>query len=273
MIVTYISKSIDTNRLTKYAEKLMDRFNWGEVFKGRNQDIILVPKDYPNSITNVAFCLSVSRKAIVQVDDKIDRYDAELALAIEHSDIEEVELDYNEYSNIDEYKRIFKDLLVTKGKRNRDNEDFSTVAIVKSFIGKGVGTIVIGFNKNKIEKGQTLYLYPSGKPVLVRGIQLMDVDVKEVEDNNYIGLALGNAREEEAKGALLSTNDLREHNYTINKDPLFKDALENLVFIKRGIKIIEKDNKLLTPLFKNIHIVAPSLNPGKNRIVGEALLV
>jgi hypothetical protein len=93
MITAYVGKEIDKDRLTKYAEKLLDKYSWVSVYKGRNNDIVLVPENYPNSIANLINVLEVSQRAIFQLNNEIDALDAEIALAIESSHIRKSMLD------------------------------------------------------------------------------------------------------------------------------------------------------------------------------------
>ncbi|MCW1297534.1 MAG: hypothetical protein QXX36_01120 [Candidatus Rehaiarchaeum fermentans] len=273
MISTYISKSISKENLLKYAEKRLDQYNWGEVYKSREDGVILVPGDYPNSITNLVFCLSISDKAIVRVDKTIDKFDAEIALAIEYSSVKEVVLDKDEFSDLDNYFKFFKGLLVTSPKREISNENFSSFSIVKNFVGKGIGAIAIGFNTGKLMKGQTLYTYPELKQVMIKEIQLMDNSLNEVESHNYVGLALSNIKAEELGKALISTKDVVERKYDLIKSEYFKSSLTQLAFISNGIKLETRKENLFSPIFENIEVFSPSLDKNKNRIVGKAKLV
>lgn len=84
------------------------------------------------------------------------------------------------------------------------------VVIDHSFSVKGVGEVVLGVvRKGSVVKHQKLMLYPEGREIVVRSIQMQDVDVDVASCGSRVGLAIKGARAEEMpRGCVLAENDV-----------------------------------------------------------------
>jgi selenocysteine-specific translation elongation factor len=87
----------------------------------------------------------------------------------------------------------------------RDLTSLPVVVVDHSFSVKGVGEVILGFVKKGIlRKHDNLLLFPAKKEVVVRSIQMQDMDVDEAEAGSRVGLAIKGATAEEMKrGSLL----------------------------------------------------------------------
>ncbi len=82
----------------------------------------------------------------------------------------------------------------------RDTESPVVVTIDHAFSVKGVGEIMLGFvKKGTLKKHDKLVLYPTGKEVIVRSIQIQDKDFDSAEAGSRVGLAIKGVTTQEMK--------------------------------------------------------------------------
>ncbi len=90
----------------------------------------------------------------------------------------------------------------------RDAASPTVVSVDHSFSVKGVGEVILGFVKQgTVHRHDTLRLLPADKDVLVRSIQMQDMDFEEAAAGSRVGLLIKDATVEEMKrGSLLCAN-------------------------------------------------------------------
>jgi len=91
------------------------------------------------------------------------------------------------------------------------------VSIDHAFPVKGVGDICLGtINQGMVHRYDSLLLFPLDKPVVIRSLQVQDVDVAEAVAGSRIGCAIKGATWEEMKrGYILSTSGAVQTTNTI----------------------------------------------------------
>ncbi len=184
----------------------------------------LNPFKFPERIQPLLNASSVSKKAIISVDN-LDKNVGELLLAIDYSEIRQVGIISNEevYETL---KKITKGMDVTITFLQEDlgsienfisidlpeKDGSALVAVDQSFQVKGVGTVILGFvMQGEIKKHMNLKVYPSGKNVEIRSIQIMDIDYESAKPFSRVGLAVKNVEPEDvSRGTLLFEADEME---------------------------------------------------------------
>lgn len=82
------------------------------------------------------------------------------------------------------------------------------IVVDHSFSVKGVGEVVLGVvRKGVVSKHQKVVLYPEGRKIVVRSIQMQDVDVDEASCGSRVGLAIKGAKADEMpRGCVLGSD-------------------------------------------------------------------
>ena len=299
MVTTLLSSSSDiTEKLKKLVSKKIEETNNISVYQMKNKSFLLVVSDYPSSIVSLLRALSISDSAIFMLNNSISALDAELMLSLENSGISNCTVVYDEASDTASFDSLFAGTELVKSARVRidgtqdiqvpktDSTGIKYVSIDKHFLVKGIGSVMIGFVvSGQINKGDKMFLLPSLKEVIVKNIQLMDVDVPSASACSHAGLALNNATEKDMESnyaicgssetSKLITGELKISKF-YNRDVMsVKDAI-----IANGGEAfsgsIEKNggafnvrlNKPFIALKKKFVVADPSLPVGKNRIIG-----
>jgi selenocysteine-specific translation elongation factor len=97
-------------------------------------------------------------------------------------------------------------LAIAEPKRNPGRKK---LIIDHSFSVKSVGDVVLGNSLQGINKHEKLFLYPVGKEVFVRSIQVHDKEVESTKEGDRTGLCLKGAElEEMGRGAVLGTEGI-----------------------------------------------------------------
>jgi selenocysteine-specific translation elongation factor len=119
---------------------------------------------------------------------------------------------------------------------HRDLTASPVVVIDHSFSVRGVGEVILGFVKKGIlRRHDNLMLLPANKEVMVRSIQMQDIDVEEAAAGSRVGLAIKGATAEEMKrGSLLCTKDAATQASTIpllfTKNRFYTEAVREGLF-------------------------------------------
>ncbi len=134
------------------------------------------------------------------------------------------------------------------------------VLVDHSFQVKGVGTVVLGsVRQGVVRKYDKLFAYPSSKEVLVKSIQVNDVEVQEAGTGSRVGLALkGVSVEEVPRGTIITEQGavdvVDELKIKFEKNPFFKDEVPRNMMTSVGLQnvscVFEEDK-----LFFNKKIV------------------
>jgi selenocysteine-specific translation elongation factor len=128
---------------------------------------------------------------------------------------------------------------------HRDFTASPVVVVDHSFSVKGVGEVALGFiKKGIIRRHDTLMLLPADKEVMIRSIQMQDIDVEEATAGSRVGLAIKGATAEEMKrGSLLCTKDAATHGSTIplsfTKNRFYTEGIrEGLFHVTVGMQTV-----------------------------------
>ena len=207
---------------------------------------VLDPIKYPESIKPLLQCLHIADTYLFCVNSKVglDKHFAETILALDlwnDGDIERgiialTAADQGFDPAIEErVRKVIRTTRLAKTEiiRTSKNDSHSVVSLKEkmfalanktqrvrtdaplevwidaAFPVQGVGTVILGkIMAGHLQRGMTVKLMPSRKNVVVRSIQLNDVDEKEASAGSHIGLALKGISPEEAwRGSVLVDPD------------------------------------------------------------------
>ena len=262
-------------------------------------DILVYATDYPTSIKGLVKTLSICDYVIYSPSNTIGAIDAEIALAIEFSEVKNGVLLVSDQTDMSLIDKSFKSLKISTFKRVRAEDlgslrfDFSGekrnvgkyASIDKHFLVKGIGSVLIGFvMKGEISKNDKMHLLPSGKQVTVKSIQVMDEDVKTAKRGEHVGLALNNATEDDLADNY-GLSDSKEVYDKISGDievcKFYSRGIENIDLTSAfyseelSLKITKEDSKNVCtfnekiPVMESLLLMDSSLGKGKNRVVGR----
>ncbi len=291
------SKPIEEEKMKGVISKKLDLINNVQIALDKNDNLILYSVDFPKSLLSVLYILSVSDYVYFFVGSEINALDAELALCVENSGIEDGLVLKDDYSDINSFDKFFEKYKVGKfnksdisqisvEKTKQKERSFKYVSIDKHFIVKGIGSVIIGFViGQQIMKGEKLFLLPSLKQCSVKSIQIMDVDNDFAETGSHVGLALNNVSEQDLSNnyALSSINkvsDTLDVELTLSpfykEDPFSKQLSCSFLGEPLSINLLRDGNSVKAhfnrkiPEIKGTYLIAdPSLSVGRNRVVGK----
>ena len=269
----------------------------------KKNEIVVYPTDYPSSINSMLRVLSIADSVIFVLNEEISGQDAEIAVAIENSNINDGFVLVSDASDINSFSKFFADFKlgkfgqiksgdqIPKTPTHKTKPSFSYISIDKHFIVKGIGNVIIGFNLGaEIRKGDRLRLVPSLKEVTIKSIQLMDVDSQSAATGEHVGLALNNIAESDMENnyAVSSINEVSDSFQGVLRqspfckiDPLMSKGLAisflgknlNVNLEKSGENLKVKFNRPIVKLKESHLLVDSSLAVGKNRIVGRLEII
>jgi selenocysteine-specific translation elongation factor len=302
MIIALLSaKPIEEEKMKHIISKKLDIINNVQIALDKTGNLILYSIDFPKSLLSILYILSVSDYVYFFVGSEINALDAELALCVENSDIDEGLILKDDFSDITSFDRFFdkykigkfkkSDLISIAIERTKQKErDFKYVSIDKHFIVKGIGSVIIGFVLGQqIKKGEKLLLLPSLKQCSVKSIQIMDVDNDSAEADSHVGLALNNVSEQDlsnnyALSSINKVNDTIEIELTLSpfyKEDPFSKQLScsffgeplSLNLLKDGSTVKAHFNRKIAEIKGTYLLADPSLSIGRNRVVGRIKLL
>ena len=298
MIIALLSaKPIEEEKIKNIISKKLDIINNVQIALDKKGNLILYSVDFPKSLLSILYILSVSDYVYFFVGSEINALDAELALCVENSDIEDGLILKDDFSDVASFDRFFNKYKVGKFKKSDLNSiviekgkekerSFKYVSIDKHFIVKGIGSVIIGFVLGQqIKKGEKLLLMPSLKQCSIKSIQIMDVDSDSAETGSHVGLALNNVSEQDlsnnyALSSISKVNDTVEVELTLSpfyKEDPFSKQLScsffgeplSLNLLRDGSSVKAHFNRKIAEI-KGIYLLAdPSLSIGRNRVVGR----
>ena len=298
MIIALLSaKPIEEEKIKNIISKKLDMINNVQIALDKKGNLIHYSVDFPKSLLSILYILSVSDYVYFFVGSEINALDAELALCVENSDIEDGLILKDDFSDVASFDRFFDKYKVGKFKKSDLNSiviekgkekerSFKYVSIDKHFIVKGIGSVIIGFVLGQqIKKGEKLLLMPSLKQCSIKSIQIMDVDSDSAETGSHVGLALNNVSEQDlsnnyALSSISKVNDTVEVELTLSpfyKEDPFSKQLScsffgeplSLNLLRDGSSVKAHFNRKIAEI-KGIYLLAdPSLSIGRNRVVGR----
>ncbi|MCX8202516.1 MAG: hypothetical protein N3G74_01790 [Candidatus Micrarchaeota archaeon] len=197
----------------------------------------LVPTSYPDKLQSLTHCLAMADAAILVVK-KLDRELGEFIIALDLLGINKGLIIFDEYVEKDKFVNMVRGtvlesfIIVDKSpaevyprlaKMEIKKPEIEHVVIDAAFDVKSVGTVVLGVARGSVNVHDEFGIYPGGKKVTVRSIQVHDKDVKSAETGERVGLALkGVSVEEVERGHLFSKQEIKsakeiEGSFTKNK--------------------------------------------------------
>ena len=302
MIIALLSaKPIEEEKIKNIISKKLDIINNVQIALDKKGNLILYSVDFPKSLLSILYILSVSDYVYFFVGSEINALDAELALCVENSDIEDGLILKDDVSDVASFDRFFDKYKVGKFKKSDLNSiviekgkekerSFKYVSIDKHFIVKGIGSVIIGFVLGQqIKKWEKLLVLPSLKQCIIKSIQIMDVDSDSAETGSHVGLALNNVSEQDlsnnyALSSISKVNDTVEVELTLSpfyKEDPFSKQLScsffgeplSLNLLRDGSSVKAHFNRKIAEI-KGIYLLAdPSLSIGRNRVVGRIKLL
>ncbi|MDP8012657.1 MAG: EF-Tu/IF-2/RF-3 family GTPase [Nanoarchaeota archaeon] len=287
-------------RLNDLKSKLIESIEGMNVYLWKDKnEIILTAEDYPKTINTVLRILSISENAILYLNE-LSAYTAELAIALEYSDVKNKVIVYDDEEVLKKFREFFKKYKISQAGcinindkstyepiKHEEKEERTVMSIDKNFVVKGIGDVAIGFIVNgSIKKGDHLFLLPSKDKIVIKNIQIMDVDVNEARAGEYVGLALGGTNEMKVKNSyFISSDDAIAKYFEVKTDvcelygqDIFNKQFSCAVFGQNLKVTLTSENgktkinfDYFIPEFSSLTLADSSLRPGKNRIVGKVI--
>ncbi len=197
----------------------------------------MVPTSYPEKLQSLTHCLAMADAAILVVK-KLDKELGEYIIALDLLGINKGLIIFDDYVEKDKFVNLVRGtvlesfIIVDKvpaeiypriAKFENRKSEIEHIVIDAAFDVKSVGTVVLGVARGKVNVHDEFGIYPGGKRVTVRSIQVHDKDVKSAEIGERVGLALkGVSVEEVERGHLFSKQEIKstkdiEGEFTKNK--------------------------------------------------------
>ncbi len=170
-------------------------------------------------------------------------------------------------------------------------DDKTGVVIDHSFSVKGVGEVVLGVvRKGAVLKHQKLMLYPEEREIVVRSIQMQDVDVDKAACGSRVGLAIKGAKAEEMpRGCVLASERAvflsKKTSMPFSRCPFYRNEVrEGSFHLALGMQVVPiqilevSDEKLLLEAdrqicwFEDDIAVLLDLNAPKMHVMGSGPL-
>jgi len=199
--------------------------------KGEATVTLIEPTRYPERLAPLFYAVSLSKKAIVVVDE-INAAFGECLIMLQCADIKSGYLILRNYipkekiepllkgTNMEKFECIADDpaflreqLLAEAAKQKSPEapvgqQPVGTVPVDHSFNVKGVGVVVLGVvSSGIVEKHSMLNVLPGAKTAQVRSIQKHDDEFDVAGEGDRVGLALKNVEVDDVDRGVVLTND------------------------------------------------------------------
>ncbi|MGA2385219.1 MAG: EF-Tu/IF-2/RF-3 family GTPase [Candidatus Bathyarchaeia archaeon] len=199
--------------------------------RGEDTVTLIEPTRYPERLAPLFYAVSLSKKAIVVVD-QLDATFGECLVMLQCSDIKSGYFVLRNYIPKEKIEPLIKGTSLEKFEFVGDDPNFfreqllaeasgqkpvevaagqqavGTVPVDHSFNVKGVGVVVLGVVAyGAVQKHATLNALPAGKSAQVRSIQKHDDEFDVAGEGDRVGLALKNIEVEDLDRGVVLTND------------------------------------------------------------------
>jgi len=199
--------------------------------KGEDTVTLIEPERYPERLAPLFYAVSLSKEAIVVVD-QIDSTFGECLIMLQCAEIKNGYFILRNYipkekiqqlikgTNLENFEfaednpTFLKDKLLAEASKQKPvelvagNSATGTVPVDHSFNVKGVGVVVLGVvSQGIIQKHSSLKVLPGTKTAQVRSIQKHDDEFDVAGEGDRVGLALKNAEVEDLDRGMVLTND------------------------------------------------------------------
>ncbi len=171
------------------------------------------PTLYPEKLQPLLHCINPA-DFVVLVVNEVDRFFGETVVALdllgkkngliavgEGADEQAVKA-FLKGTALEKYEFVAKDANLIRGKVSGVKVERAAgptkIPIDHSFAVKSVGAVVLGIvARGSVRKHQELELYPTGKKVVAKSLQVQDEDVEEASCGSRVGVAMKGAEAEE----------------------------------------------------------------------------
>jgi len=193
--------------------------------KGEEEMTFIEPSFYPDKIQSLFTAVEMSDCAILYVSKEIMNFQLgeiiqvlnfferdQGILVFEDMVVEQIQ-DFIKGTVIEKYKTIENDPIKIKEELQNfkisRNSSGNTAVLDHSFQVKSVGNVFLGIVlSGVIKQYDKLKLFPSNKEIMVKSLQVHDVDVKEVSVGKRIGGSVkGCDLDDLSRGAVISNHD------------------------------------------------------------------
>ena len=199
--------------------------------RGEDTVTLIEPERYPERLAPLFYAVSLSKEAIVVVD-QIDATFGECLVMLQCSDIKTGYFILRNYIAKEKILPLIKGTSLEKFEFVADDANFlreqllaeaskqkpvevpagqqavGTVPVDHSFNVKGVGVVVLGVVAyGTIQKHESLNVLPGGKSAQVRSIQKHDDEFDVAGEGDRVGLALKNVEVEDLDRGVVLTSD------------------------------------------------------------------
>ena len=199
--------------------------------RGEDTVTLIEPERYPERLAPLFYAVSLSKEAIVVVD-QIDATFGECLVMLQCSDIKKGYFILRNYIAKEKILPLIKGTSLEKFEFVADDANFlreqllaeaskqkpvevpagqqavGTVPVDHSFNVKGVGVVVLGVVAyGTIQKHESLNVLPGGKSAQVRSIQKHDDEFDVAGEGDRVGLALKNVEVEDLDRGVVLTSD------------------------------------------------------------------
>jgi len=242
------------------------------LFDKKESDIIrtwVTPNGFPDKIHPLFQAINLSEYVIFYVAS-LDKFTGEQIIALDmlkktdgilsHT----YEVDENRLSAmikgtvLERYKRVNSSDIKQEINKiaPKSNEGKTKIVIDHCFDVKGVGTVVLGkVLQGKLKQYDNLKLFPSGKDVMIKSIQMHDDPVEEATSPARVGLSVKGVKVDEvSRGDYLcedtSQNIQTEIKLDFKQNPFYKNPIaENqMCLVNIGMQIKSAKFKSIEPL-------------------------
>ncbi len=223
--------------------------------------VFLEPTLYPDKVQPLLYCLGLCDFVIFAVE-QIDKNFAECTVAIDllgkkdgivaigaNADEAQVKA-FLKGTLLEKYEFMQIDAAVLREKvmafEPKREEGTAIIPIDHSFMVKSVGAVVLGVvARGNVKKHQELELYPTGKKIIAKSLQVHDEDVELVETGARIGIAVKGSEAEELErgfvlaepGTLLQSDKITVK-ATVSRFSKDEIAVGTQLFISAGMQFI-----------------------------------
>jgi selenocysteine-specific translation elongation factor len=199
--------------------------------KGEDTVTLIEPTRYPERLAPLFYAVSLSKKAIIVVD-QIDATFGECLVMLQCADIKSGYIILRNYipkekiepllkgTSLEKFEFIaddptfLREQLLAEAEKQKSPEvpagqqPIGIVPVDHAFNVKGVGVVILGVvTRGIIQKHATLNVLPSGKTAQVRSIQKHDDEFDAAGEGDRVGLALKNVEVEDLDRGAVLTND------------------------------------------------------------------
>jgi len=234
------------------------------LYNYKKLDVMLnywVPSRYPERLRSLLYCAHAAHYGLLFID-QVDKALGEIVVALDLAGPAAGTIFLRNYLLPEQVRPILANTRLS----GYDIEEWNDVAIREKlsalapapddgppiieldqgFPVKGVGYVVLGtVKRGTVRKHDKLAAYPLGKQVLVRSIQVHDVDVEEAGYGSRVGLALKSQDPEGIdRGVVLAPVDTLQQfeglETTISTTPYWKTGpqLGTIIHVSKGMQFI-----------------------------------